>query len=286
MRELLDRSLRGDVDVDFEFADDLWPVEVDPGELQLVVLNLAVNARDAMPSGGSITVRADNVAVHDGDLDGDYVRLSIKDTGVGMPPEVQVRVFEPFFTTKDIGKGSGLGLAQVHGFATQSGGTVRIDSEIGHGTDIQLYLPRSRRMPSADVHHLVDLHVERERRLGSGCVLLVEDDDEVAALVSEMLDQLGYEVTRASSASAALGALANGRRVDLVFSDIMMPGGMNGLELAREIRARKSDLPVLLTSGYAEIARRDADADGIRILPKPYRLEELSAALAMVADQA
>ncbi len=286
MRELLDRSLRGDVHVEFEFTEDLWPVEVDPGELQLVVLNLAVNARDAMPNGGKITVRAENVgALKSGDLDGDYVRLSIIDTGTGMPPEVQTRVFEPFYTTKDIGKGSGLGLAQVHGFATQSKGAVRIDSEVGRGTSITLYLPRSEKMPSADRPHLGDLHVEREMVRAVGSVLLVEDDDEVAALVSEMLGHLGYQVTRAASAAAALGALANGRHVDLVFSDIMMPGAMNGVELAREIRARRRDLPVLLTSGYAEAARRDAEADGVRILPKPYRLEELAAALAMVSAQ-
>ena len=287
MRELLDRSLRGDVHVKFEFPDDLWPIEVDPGELELVVLNLAVNARDAMPNGGTITVRAENVpALKDDDLDGDYVRLAIADTGVGMPPEVQARVFDPFYTTKDIGKGSGLGLAQVHGFATQSHGAVRIDSEVGRGTIITLYLPRSERMPSADRHHLVDLHVEREKNRTAGSVLLVEDDDEVAALVSEMLDELGYQVIRAGSAVAALGALANGRKVDIVFSDIMMPGGMNGVELAREIRARRGDLPVLLTSGYSEAARRDAEADGVLILPKPYRMEELSAALASVSAPA
>jgi len=287
MRELLDRSLRGDVQVDFQFAEDLWPVEVDPSELQLVVLNLAVNARDAMPNGGNITVRAENVrALKDSDLDGDYVRLSIVDTGTGMPPEVQARVFEPFYTTKDIGKGSGLGLAQVHGFATQSKGAVRINSQVGRGTSVTLYLPRSDKKPSADQHHFVDPHVERPREGAAGYVLLVEDDDEVATLVSEMLDQLGYQVTRAASAAAALGALANGRQVDIVFSDIMMPGGMDGVQLAREIRTRRREIPVLLTSGYAEAARREAEAAGVRILPKPYRLDELSAALAMVSTKA
>ncbi len=203
-----------------------------------------------------------------------------------MTPEVRTRVFEPFFTTKDIGKGSGLGLAQVHGFATQSGGGVQIDSEVGRGTTISLYLPRTEKQPAADQHHLVDLHVERQHPEGAGCVLLVEDDDEVAELVAQMLQQLGYEVTRAASAAAALGALANGRQVDVVFSDIMMPGGMNGVELAREIRARRGGLPVLLTSGYAEAAKRDAEAEGVRILPKPYRLDELAAALSVVMAEA
>lgn len=279
MRELLDRSLRGDVHVEFDFPDSLWPVEVDPGELELVILNLAVNARDAMPNGGTILVRGENLPdPNGGQTAGDYVRLSVVDTGEGMAPEILPRVFEPFFTTKDIGKGSGLGLAQVHGFATQSRGTVRIKSEEGRGTTIELYLPRSFNVPSKE-RHLIDLNWVRPKKTNHGRVLLVEDDDEVAALVSEMLGQLGYDVTRAASGAAALGALADGRSVDLIFSDIMMPGGMNGVELAREIKRRRSDIPVLLTSGYSEAAVRDAEAAGIQILPKPYHIDELAAAL-------
>ncbi|QIO32186.1 response regulator [Bradyrhizobium sp. 1(2017)] len=280
MRELLDRSLRGDVHVELDFPDQLWAVEVDPGELELVILNLAVNARDAMPNGGTITVRGENLPdLRDADIAGDYVRLSVIDTGVGMGPEILSRVFEPFFTTKDVGKGSGLGLAQVHGFATQSRGTVRIKSQVGHGTSIELYLPRSRNLASKQ-RHLIELNrMTRPKKDGQGQILLVEDDDEVAALVGEMLDQLGYQVTRAASAAAALGALADGRTVDLVFSDIMMPGGMNGVELAREIRKRRSDVPVVLTSGYAEAAIQEAEAAGIQILAKPYHLDELAAAL-------
>jgi CheY-like chemotaxis protein len=286
MRELLDRSLRGDVHVDFDFQEGLWPVEVDPGELELVMLNLAVNARDAMPNGGTIVVRAQNMAAGQGDVVRNLVRLSVIDTGTGMTPEVQARVFEPFFTTKDVGKGSGLGLAQVHGFAQQSGGSIEIESEIGRGTAIHLLLPRSAKPAVPDERHLVDLHVARRGAGTEGYVLLVEDDDEVAALVSEMLDQLGYGVTRAGSAAAALGALANGRAIDVVFSDIMMPGGINGVELAREIRARRSELPILLTSGYAEAAMRAAEAEGVRILPKPYRIDELAAALQQASASA
>lgn len=279
MRELLDRSLRGDVHVEFDFPETLWPVEVDPGELELVILNLAVNARDAMPNGGTIVVCGENLPdLNDGQIAGDYVCLSVIDTGVGMGPDILSRVFEPFFTTKDIGKGSGLGLAQVHGFATQSRGTVRIKSEVGQGTSIELYLPRSFNVPSKE-RHLIDLNRVRPKKDNYGRVLLVEDDDEVAALVSEMLGQLGYDVTRAASGAAALGALADGRSVDLIFSDIMMPGGMNGIELAREIRRRRSDIPVLLTSGYSEAAVNDAEAAGIQILAKPYQIEELAAAL-------
>ncbi|UPT89702.1 response regulator [Bradyrhizobium barranii subsp. apii] len=285
MRELLDRSLRGDVHVEFDFPDTLWPVEVDPGELELVILNLAVNARDAMPNGGTILVRGENLPdLNDEQIAGDYVRLSVVDTGVGMSPEILSRVFEPFFTTKEVGKGSGLGLAQVHGFATQSRGTVRIRSEVGRGSSIELYLPRSLSIPSRE-RHLIDLNMVRPKKSNHGRILLVEDDDEVAALVSEMLGQLGYEVTHAASGAAALGALADGRAVDLVFSDIMMPGGMNGVELAREIKRRRSDIPVLLTSGYSEAAVQDAELAGLQILPKPYHIDELAAALSAAKSE-
>jgi CheY-like chemotaxis protein len=232
-----------------------------------------------MPQGGTIVVRGENLSdLNDEEMRGDYVRLSVIDTGVGMSPQILSRVFEPFFTTKDVGKGSGLGLAQVHGFVTQSRGTVRIKSEVGQGTSIELYLPRSRNRASKEPH-LIDFSRARPKKDNHGQILLVEDDDEVAALVTEMLAQLGYEVTRAASAAAALGALADGRSVDLIFSDVMMPGGMNGIELAREIKRRRSDIPVLLTSGYAEAAVRDAEAEGLQILPKPYQVEELAAAL-------
>jgi signal transduction histidine kinase/CheY-like chemotaxis protein len=278
MRELLDRSLRGDVHVEFEFENDLWTVEVDAGEFELVLLNLAVNARDAMPGGGAITVRAENCSgLETESLRGDYVHVSVTDTGAGMPPDVLARAFEPFYTTKDVGKGSGLGLAQVHGFASQSRGAVRIDSVVGRGTTVSLYLPRSDKAPADQPS--ADLRAGPGTQF-KGSVLLVEDDNEVAKLASEMLRELGFDVFRVGSAKAALGALANGRAVDVVFSDIMMPGGMNGVELASEIRKRRAGLPVLLTSGYADAAKLAAQAEGVRILPKPYRLEDLSAALA------
>ena len=283
MAELLDRSLRGDVHVELDFAEDLWAVDVDAGELELVVLNLAVNARDAMPNGGTITVAARNAPQETIDgAAGDFVALAVIDTGTGMAPEVQARVFEPFFTTKDIGKGSGLGLAQVYGFATQSGGTVRIDSQPNQGATVTLLLPRSQEVPQQTPSHLIDLtHALRNHEL-IGRVLLVEDDDEVAALVTEMLAQLGYEVVRTSSATAALGALADDRDVDLVFSDVMMPGGMSGVDLAKEVRVRRPRLPILLTSGYSEAAVTAANEIGVNVLPKPYRLDELAAALATV----
>ncbi|PKL99383.1 MAG: hybrid sensor histidine kinase/response regulator [Gammaproteobacteria bacterium HGW-Gammaproteobacteria-9] len=283
MRELLDRSLSGDVHVEVQFELNLWPVEVDPGELELVILNLAVNARDAMPEGGSILIEASNAP---GEvvlgITGDFVRLTVTDSGTGIPEEVRTRVFDPFFTTKEIGKGSGLGLAQVYGFARQSGGTVWIESECGRGTSVIMLLPRSARVPDQpDGERLAE---DDSSDASVGTVLLVDDDDEVAALVGEMLEHLGYRVTHAASAANALTALQNGCRVDIVFSDVMMPGGMNGVELAREIRTRDLGVPVLLTSGYAEAAQQSAAAEGVHVLAKPYRLEELAISLRTAID--
>ncbi len=280
MRELLARSLGGNVQVQLELTQDLWPVHVDPGELELVLLNLAVNARDAMPKGGVIIIRARNApAVHIDGLRGDFVRLSIIDTGVGMTTEVQRRVFEPFFTTKDVGKGSGLGLAQVYGFAQQSGGNVQIESEVGRGTTVALLLPRSISQPAKDGPSAEGLIPEMAAHESAGAVLLVEDDDDVATMVSRMLGRLGYRVRRVASASSALAALAEGDAYDLVFSDIMMPGDMDGVELGRELRERGANIPVLLTSGYADAASGRAESEGFGVLRKPYSLAELAASL-------
>ncbi|QQP92907.1 PAS domain S-box protein (plasmid) [Skermanella sp. TT6] len=278
MRELLDRSLRGDIQIRTRFPPGLWPVEADPGELELVVLNLCVNARDAMPGGGTITLAARNApGLENGDLRGDFVRLSVADDGTGMTPDVAARVFEPFFTTKEVGKGSGLGLAQAFGFAQASGGRVDIDTAPGRGTTVTVLLPRSAKAPNRPARPLLDPGELREIA-ALGHVLLVEDGDEVAALAEEMLASLGYEVTRVASAAAALGALADGRTVDAVFSDVMMPGGMSGVALARELRLRRPDLPVLLTTGY-EASAAGAVAEGIRVIAKPYRMAGLAAAL-------
>ncbi|MDL0439795.1 response regulator [Stutzerimonas frequens] len=285
MRDLLDRSLSGAVQVKVQFAPDLWPVEADPGELELVIINLAVNARDAMPNGGLILIEACNAPDEDVmGLRSDFVRLTVTDSGTGIPEEARARVFDPFFTTKEIGKGSGLGLAQVYGFARQSGGTVWIDSECGRGTSVIMLLPRSDRMPEQPVADERDADAPSDPCIGS--VLLVDDDEEVAALVGEMLEHLGYRVTHAASATDALSSLQNGCKVDIVFSDIMMPGGMNGVELAREIRTRALGVPVLLTSGYAEAAQQSAAAEGVHVLAKPYRLEDLATALREAIDGA
>jgi PAS domain S-box-containing protein len=278
MRELLDRSLRGDIQVNVELQSNLWPVEVDAGELELVILNLAFNARDAMPNGGTITLRGENIFVLDPDLKGEHVRLDIADTGCGMIPDVLSHAFEPFFTTKDVGKGSGLGLAQAHGFAKASGGEIRIASTVGKGTTVTLLLPRTDKVParSGDAAGSVSQSFRE-----SGQILLVEDDDEVAALTVEMVHELGYGTTRVASAEAALGALANGRPIDVVFSDVMMPGDMNGVALALEIRRRRPEVPVLLTSGFVDAARRDCERYGIGIIPKPFNIDDLRDALSL-----
>lgn len=276
MRELLDRSLRGDIIVRSSFAEHAWPVNIDVGEFELVILNLCVNARDAMPDGGTITIAVrDLPSVDENGLKGDFVAVSVTDTGTGMPPEIVAHAFEPFFTTKDVGKGSGLGLAQAYGFARSSGGGIAIDSEVGIGTTITLMLPRSKvtaepvmHPPSPSVAPSADPLTDTE-------VLLVEDDDEVAEFTFEMLVAMGFAVTRVASATSALGALADGRQIDLVFSDVMMPGGMNGIQLAREIRRRRPGLPVILTSGRATLFMDDASQLDVKILPKPFGIGEL-----------
>jgi len=264
-------------------------INADAGQFETALINMAVNARDAMGGEGrlTITVRAvaelPGPAAQPGSPHG-YVAVSVEDTGVGIPQERFGRIFEPFFTTKEVGSGSGLGLAQAHGFAKASGGAVRIASTPGRGTLVSLFLPRTLKSP-AYVPEL--LPQARDDRPGAGAqVLVVEDDDEVAALTVEMINQLGYDTTRVASAEAALGALADRRCVDIVFSDVMMPGRMNGVELAQEIRRRRPNLPVLLTSGYAESARRKAGGQQVKIIPKPYRIDELRDALAAVRQDA
>jgi signal transduction histidine kinase/CheY-like chemotaxis protein len=284
MRELLDHGLLASIRIEYEFAPDLWPVAADGGELELVILNLAMNARDALPQGGVIRIAARNAAdVQEPGLTGDFVRLDIQDDGVGMTSEVLAHACEPFFTTKEVGSGSGLGLAQAHGFARASGGAIKITSTAARGTTASLFLPRSARTPSI----MPTMNCEpNDEAQASGQVLLVEDDDQVAALTAEMIQQLGYDTTRVSSAEAALGALAARQRVDIVFSDVMMPGRMNGMQLAQEIRRRRPNLPVLLTSGYIEPSSRNALSQPIKIIPKPYRMEQLRDALAAVTRNA
>jgi PAS domain S-box-containing protein len=280
MREMLDRTLRGDVLVKTEFASDLWAIKVDPAELELVVLNLCVNARDAMPNGGTIKISASNAeSVRQDELVGDFVSLCVEDCGTGMSDDVLAHIFEPFFTTKEIGKGTGLGLPQVHGFAQQSGGAVKVDTVLGRGTKMILLLPRTEASATQPTPPVADSNSSARRHALRGTILLVEDDDEVASLVTEMLGELGYRVTRAASAQAALGALADDRDVDLVFSDVLMPGAMNGIDLAKEVRKRRPGMPFLLTSGYSGDAYKEAASENINVLRKPYEIHSLDSAL-------
>jgi two-component system, NtrC family, sensor kinase len=274
IRDLLTRSLRSDIEIKVDVPDTICAVRIDPGEFELAILNLAVNAKDAMPGGGTLTLRAKAVtlkgeATEEG-LAGDFVAIRVADTGHGIPADILTRVFEPFFTTKEVGKGTGLGLSQVYGFAKQSGGTATVSSTEGRGTAITLYLPRCHEAPAVEAPPVV----AQEASEAAGTVLLVEDNADVAEVGAGYLRQLGYRVRSVVNAQAAIAALRLDPDVDVVFSDILMPGGMNGLELAREIAERFPGIPVLLTTGYSASAQ-DAVRQGVIVLQKPYDLESL-----------
>ena len=287
LRELLTRSLRAEIDIKVDVPDGVCAIRVDPGEFELAILNLAVNAKDAMPGGGTLSIRAKPVtlkgeATDEGEgLSGEFVAIRVADTGHGIAPEVMTRVFEPFFTTKEVGKGTGLGLSQVYGFAKQSGGTATVTSTEGRGTAITIYLPRSHETPQAATPQSKAEAPTEE----AGTVLLVEDNADVAEVGAGFFRQLGYRVRSVISAQAALAALRLDSDVDLVFSDILMPGGMNGLELAREINQRFPALPVLLTTGYSASAQ-DAVSQGLLVLQKPYDLESLRRKIREAVDGA
>jgi two-component system NtrC family sensor kinase len=274
IRDLLTRSLQADLEIKVDVPDGACAVRVDPGEFELAILNLAVNAKDAMPNGGTLSIRAKPVtlkgeASEDG-LSGEFVAIRVADTGHGIPTDVLTRVFEPFFTTKEIGKGTGLGLSQVYGFAKQSGGVATISSAEGRGTAITIYLPRSHDAPHVAPPKPQALPPDAD----AGTVLLVEDNADVAEVGAGYLRQLGFQVRSVANAQAAIAALRLDANVDLVFSDILMPGGMNGLDLAREIGERFPGIPVLLATGYSASAQ-DAVRHGVVVLQKPYDLEGL-----------
>jgi PAS domain S-box-containing protein len=262
-------SLRSDIDVVTEISDQLWPVDADAGALELALLNLAFNARDAMPKGGTLKITARNEVLNgepDG-LRGDHVALCVADNGSGMTPEVLERIFEPFFTTKNFGEGTGLGLSQLFGFAKQIGGAVTVKSEPGKGAEFTLHLPASHGAASG---------ATRVNGQARGQVLVVEDDTLVAELAAGMLGELGFKPTVAHSAKEALDQLMGGEKPKLVFTDIVMPGGLSGIELARKVRDRFPELPILLTTGYSE---QVGGQHGFPVLHKPYELESLAAAL-------
>ncbi len=285
LRFMLERSLRDDIALVIDFAEDLWPVEADAGELELALLNLAINARDAMPEGGTFTLTARNLSAPAGTPGGqDAVRLEIADTGVGIPEATLSRVFEPFFTTKDVGRGTGLGLSQVYGFARSSGGHVAVRSRPGAGTVFTITLPRTHKALAeapAPAPAPAAGSPDRDPAPAVRRVLLVEDDDGVADSVGEMLERLGFEHVRTETAPAALALFEADPAFDLVVSDMVMPGGMDGLTLARTLRDSAEALPILLTTGYSAAAAAGSE---FPLLLKPYRLEDLDQALRTLAE--
>jgi CheY-like chemotaxis protein len=278
--DLLRRTLGGTVEVVIATAADLWPALVDPHQIELVLLNLAINARDAMPLGGRLIIETRNIAAVqlDKSVDlapGDYVRISVADTGIGMSAEVLARACEPFFTTKEPGKGSGLGLAQVYGLARQSGGCLRLKSAVGTGTTIELYLPRSldEVEPAEEPADRTDPAVAGNKTR----VLVVDDHEDVREVIVAYLETLGYDVVQASSGRAALDFLrGHADAVDLLIADYAMPE-MSGLELVRAVRAESPSLPVVVVTGYAETGDFDDRRFDAVLLKKPFRMNELAA---------
>ena len=281
MDALLRRTLPANIDLELVRGAGLWPTLVDPAQLESAVLNLVINARDAMPSAGKITLETSNAWIdqhyaerHPDVAPGQYVLLSVSDTGAGMSAEHLARVFEPFFTTKDVGKGTGLGLSMVYGFVKQSGGHIKLYSEPGHGTTARLYLPRAEGPPDAPP---TVLRSERDFR-GTARVLVVEDDPLVLRHARDVLVGLGYRVTVADTGVAALAILREHSDFDLLFTDVVMPGELNGRQLAEAALALHPSLKVLYTSGYTEnaIVHHGRLDRGVHLLPKPYRSIDLA----------
>ena len=264
----------------------LWLCHVDPAQLQTALLNLALNGRDAMLDGGVLEIETRNLVLSEGEvagcLPGSYVSLSVRDTGCGMSPEVRERAFEPFFTTKEVGKGTGLGLSMVYGFVRQSGGHIAIESTLGAGTTVILYLPRTAQTPDAEVKAIQ----AQAAPTGSERILMVEDDERLREVTSEMLTELGYRVVCTRNGAEALQMLENGQEFELLFSDVVMPSGVNGVELAREARQLNENIKVLLTSGYAEdVLQRHGAVDEFPVIGKPFRGAELAQRLRSILDE-
>jgi PAS domain S-box-containing protein len=278
--DMLRRAIGDGIEVETVVGGGLWNTLIDPGKVENAILNLAINARDAMEGQGRLTIELGNALLdddyarkHEEVSPGQYVMLAVTDTGVGMPPELLEKVFEPFFSTKAEGRGSGLGLSMVYGFVKQSGGHIKIYSEVGHGTTVKLYLPRA--MGAEDVEVAVDLGAAIG---GPETILVVEDDADVRHTVIEMLSDLGYRVLRASDADSALSVIESGVPIDLLFTDVVMPGALKSPELARRASERLPDIAVLFTSGYTEnaIVHGGRLDPGVELLGKPYTREQLA----------
>ncbi|QNA87684.1 response regulator [Massilia sp. Dwa41.01b] len=269
--QLMKGSLRNDIVVEVHCEEDLWPVTVEPLQFDVALLNLALNARDAMPNGGTLRVDASNLA-HDGSGNlarGDYVLVRMTDSGSGMTPDVMAHALDPFFTTKPPGQGTGLGLPQAYAFATRGGGTLVLDSIPGIGTRVDLYLARAKGEPALPAAPLAATVPVR----GSGTVLFVEDDALVREAVMRALGESGFDVMVADSGEAALRLLESGVRTpDVVFSDIVMPGQVSGIDLAGILQQRYPAVPVVLATGYTE---QQMSLPGVQVLAKPYTIEQL-----------
>jgi PAS domain S-box-containing protein len=287
-KPLAERAGGEAVPIDLNLDAAIDPIRVDPAQFESAILNLVVNARDAMEEGGSIIIRSRNIhlqsaTVRDMDLaPGAYVVISVTDTGCGFDAEARQRAFEPFFTTKEVGKGSGLGLSQVYGFTRSAGGNVVIESERGVGTTIKLYFPKSQD-PVSEETEAQSSAVPLRRASKGETVLLVEDDDDVLTMAIESLEELRYQVIVARNGAEALQHLDSPQRIDILFSDIVMPGGINGTQLAVLARTRRPGLKVLLTSGYvAELDSGQKLGMDVPVLSKPYRRDELARKLRVV----
>ena len=283
MADLLSRAIGTHISIEMRLDPSLWHALADPTQLEVMILNLAINARDAMPGGGRLRIETRNVGEVPQALaaelaPGEYVALTVADNGTGMPPEVLARAFEPFFTTKLQGKGTGLGLAQLYGFARQSGGTVRIESEEGQGTVVTIYLPRTH----GDVQD-VALAAPELPEQGSATILIVDDDDGVRTVAAAIVEELGFKVLAAGTGREALQILADDPRIDLLLTDIVMPE-MTGVELARQVRAMRPDLPILFASGYADVKTFGDELETETVLKKPFRIAEVAARLRDVLD--
>jgi signal transduction histidine kinase/CheY-like chemotaxis protein len=286
---LLMRAVGSGVRIATELDPVLDPANIDPAQFETALLNLAINARDAMNGTGSLTIATENVELDAGSLPsapelapGRYIRIAVRDTGSGMPPEIATRIFEPFFTTKEAGRGSGLGLSQVYGFVTAAGGHVTVASIVGAGTTMTLYLPRSAEPPRASERPPEFAPLRRARN--NERILVVEDDSAVLEIAVQNLAELDYGILTAGDALVALEILRGDDRIDLLFADVVMPGGMNGVQLAVEARRLRPGLKVLLTSGYTaaalgDVQRLDGDVD---LLAKPYRQDELARRLRLI----
>ena len=289
IESLMHRVIGEQIEVVTMLSPVLAPAQIDPAQFETAMLNLVINARDAMAGGGRITIETCNVTLDRQDAAnnpeltaGPYVMIAVSDSGSGMTPEVLARAFDPFFTTKEVGKGSGLGLSQVYGFAKTAGGHVKIYSELGIGTTVKLYLPKSSDRPV--VPEIGTETASLRPASGHETILVVEDDDDVLVVASESLRELGYRVVAASNATQALDILRGDQPVDLLLSDVIMPGGMNGVQLTVEARRIRPELKVLLTSGYtaAALSLEHGLPDNLNVVEKPYRREELATKLRLV----